>query len=144
MTLLAYFDTSLLVKRYVPEVGSNELETYLCSKQPHLMVSELSRLEFTSTLQRKMREGVLTPALVDAMQRQADEDLLSGVIEMTALDSQIISRGLTLMRTLKQAVATLDAIHLATALARKADMFLTNDKQLARAALETGLQVWPD
>ena len=144
MTLLAYFDTSLLVKRYVPEVGSNELETYLCSKQPHLMVSELSRLEFTSTLQRKMREGVLTQALVDAMQRQADEDLLSGVIEMTALDSQIISRGLTLMRTLKQAVATLDAIHLATALARKADMFLTNDKQLARAALETGLQVWPD
>ena len=144
MTLLAYFDTSLLVKRYVPEVGSNELETYLCAKQPHLMVSELSRLEFTSTLQRKMREGVLTQALVDAMQRQADEDLLSGVIEMTALDSQIISRGLTLMRTLKQAVATLDAIHLATALARKADMFLTNDKQLARAALETGLQVWPD
>ncbi len=144
MTLLAYFDTSLLVKRYVPEVGSNELETYLCSKQPHLMVSELSRLEFTSTLQRKMREGVLTQALVDAMQRQADEDLLSGVIEMTALDSQIISKGLTLMRTLKQAVATLDAIHLATALARKADMFLTNDKQLARAALETGLQVWPD
>ena len=38
----------------------------------------------------------------------------------------------------------LDATHLATALVHNADMFLTNDKQLARAALETGLQVWPD
>ena len=143
MVQLAYFDTSLLVKRYVPESGSDELETYLCGQQPRLMVSELSRLELTSTLQRKMRERVLTLALFNAMQHQADEDLLSGAIELAALEGQVISKGLILMRTLKQTVATLDAIHLATALVHNADLFLTNDKQLARAALEAGLQVWP-
>ena len=143
MTSTAYIDTSLLVKRYVPEIGSDELDQFLCDTQPHLLVSELSRLELASTLARKRREGQFTQRQLDVMQHQADEDLLSGSIEVALLQGQVISRALSLMRSLKQPVATLDAIHLATALLQSVSLFMTNDQQLARAATEAGLTVWP-
>jgi len=143
MSLRAYIDTSLLVKRYVPELGSDELDQYLCDTQPLLFASELSRLELASTLARKHREGLLTRPNLDAMHRQADADFLSGSISIVKLESQVLKRGLELMHTLAQPIATLDAVHLATALLDSADLFMTNDRQLARAALESGLEVWP-
>ena len=141
--LKAYIDTSLLVKRYVPELGSDELDQFLCDSQPDMWVSELSRLELASTLARKRREGQFTQRQLDAIQIQADEDLLSGNIEVAALHASVVSRALGLMRSLKQPLATLDSIHLATALIQGIELFMTNDRQLARAAAETGLTVWP-
>ena len=46
------------------------------------------------------------------------------------------------LTTLEQAIATLDAIHLASALKQGVDIFMTDDKQLGRAASEAGLQAW--
>lgn len=139
----AYIDTSLLVKRYTPELGSNELDGFLCEAQPLLFVSELSRLELASAFSRKGRDGFLSMQAHDAISRQADADFFSGSIEVVKLESRIIQRALELMRTLKQPVATLDSVHLATALLDRASLFMTNDRQLARAALESGLEVWP-
>lgn len=139
----AYIDTSLLVKRYTPELGSNELDAFLCEAQPLLFVSELSRLELASALARKRRDGLLSTQTHDTVNRQADADFFSGSIEVVRLETQVIQRALELMRTLTQPVATLDSVHLATALLDRATLFMTNDRQLARAALESGLQVWP-
>lgn len=141
--MLAYLDTSLLVKRYVPEAGSDELDQFLCETQPRVIASELTRLELACTLARKSREGLLTQHKLDTLQRQSDADFLSGTIAQVALDSRVLRRGLELMRDLKQAVATLDTIHLATALLHQVDLFMTCDRQLARAASEAGLTTWP-
>lgn len=139
----AYIDTSLLVKRYTPELGSIELDDFLCEAQPLLFVSELSRLELASAFSRKGRAGLLSKQAHDAVNRQADADFFSGSIEIVRLESQVIQRALELMRTLTQPVATLDSVHLATALLDRATLFMTNDRQLARAAIESGLEVWP-
>lgn len=142
MQQMVYIDTSLLVKRYVTEPGSDELDSYLLETQPTLFVSELTRLELASTFSRKQREGRMSKTHQAALQQQADEDVLSGTLRLVHLQNSIIRQGLTLMQTLQQAIATLDAIHLASAMHQNVEIFMTDDKQLARAALEVGLQVW--
>ena len=139
----AYIDTSLLVKRYTPELGSRELDEFLCQTQPALFVSELSRVELASALARKNRDGLLDAQKLQAVHEQANADFLSGTIEVVRLESHVVQRAYELMRSLAQPVATLDSLHLATALLDNAALFMTNDRQLARAAVESGLIVWP-
>lgn len=140
--LTAYVDTSLLVKRYVTESGSDELDSYLFNMQPTLYISELTRLELASTFARKQREGRITKTHAATLRQQADEDVLSGMFKLVGLDSSVVRQGLHLMQTLSQALATLDSIHLASALKQGVAIFMTDDKQLALAANEAGLQVW--
>ena len=138
----AYIDTNVLVKRYVSEPGSDALDSFLMTAQPDLIASELIRLELVSTFGRKCREGRFTSADLDKLQIQADADLLSGRIELVSLRGDLIQRALGLMRRLVQPLATLDAIHLASALTQRVDVFMTNDQQLTRAATEAGLATW--
>ena len=140
--LTAYVDTSLLVKRYVTEPGSDELDAYLLEAQPTLFISELTRLELASTFARKQREGRISAMHQAALRQQADEEVVSGMLKLVNLDSGVLRQGLSLMQSLTQAIATLDAIHLASALRQKVDIFMTDDKLLARAAAEAGIQVW--
>ena len=138
----AYIDTSVLVKRYVSEPGSDALDSFLVTAQPELIVCELMRLELVSTFGRKCREGRFSSADLDKLQIQADADLLSGRIELVSLHGDLVQRALGLMRRLVQPLATLDAIHLASALSEHVDIFMTNDQQLSRAATEAGLATW--
>lgn len=140
----AYIDTSLLVKRYTPEPLSDEFDQFLCDAQPELIISELSRLELASVLSRKRREGRLSAPDLESVRRQADSDFLAGTVEVVKLESRVVKRALELMYTLSNPVATLDAIHLATALQENATLFMTDDRQLARAAIESDLAVWPN
>ena len=138
----AYIDTSVLVKRYVSEPGSDALDGFLVTAQPELIASELIRLELVSTFGRKCREGRFPRTDLDKLQIQIDADLLSGRIELVVLHRDILMRALNLMRSLNQPPATLDAIHLASALAQRVDVFMTNDHQLSQAATEAGLATW--
>lgn len=138
----AYIDTSVLVKRYVSEPGSDALDSFLMTAQPDLIASELIRLELVSTFGRKCREGRFPRTDLDKLQIQVDADLLSGRIELVVLHRDILMRALDLMRSLNQPPATLDAIHLASALAQRVDVFMTNDHQLSLAATEAGLATW--
>jgi uncharacterized protein len=138
----AYIDTSVLVKRYVSEPGSDALDSFLVTAQPDLVASELMRLELVSTFGRKCREGRFPRTDLDKLQIQVDTDLLSGGIELVMLHRDVLQRALSLMRGLTQPVATLDAIHLASALSQHVDIFMTNDQQLSRAAAEAGLATW--
>lgn len=140
--LTAYIDTGLLVKRYVTEPGSDELDAHLFDTQPALFISELTRLELASSFARKQSEGRIIKTHRADLHQQADEDVLSGLLKLVSLDSGVIRQGLFLMQSLEQALTTLDAIHLASALKQKVDIFMTDDNQLARAAAEAGLQVW--
>ena len=139
----AYIDTSVLVKRYVCEPGSDALDNFLVTAQPELVASELVRLELASVFGRKCRQGRFSSTDLDKLQIQADTDLLSGHIELVTLNRNVLQQALHLMRRLAQPLATLDAIHLASALAQQVDVFMTADQQLSRGATEAGLAIWP-
>ena len=143
MALLAYIDTSLLVKRYLPEIGSAELEARLVAEQPHLVVSELVTTELISTLRRKERQGLIDRVFSNAAHARFLTDLHTGAIQTVPLNSYVVQKASNLLLDLDSPLATLDALHLATALLQNAEVFFTSDVQLSRAAQEAGLAVWP-
>lgn len=134
----------MLVKRYLPELGSPELEARLLAEQPRLVASELIKAELISTLRRKERLGLLDRAFSNAAHAHFLEDLHRTAISTVNLDGSCVRRAARLLQDLQAPLATLDALHLATALQQEAQIFFTHDAQLSRAARETGLAVWPE
>jgi predicted nucleic acid-binding protein len=72
------------------------------------------------------------------------QDVASEVLTLKSLNALVLKRSASLVGELQSPLATLDALHLATALIHGATQFFTTDDQLARAANESGLTVWPE
>jgi predicted nucleic acid-binding protein len=144
MRPITYIDTSLLVKRYVTESGSAELEARLIAEQPHLIISELVRAELISALRRKERKAIMTRAGSDLAVQCFEQDIATGVLSLKSLNPAVVARAARLIGELQSPLATLDALHLATALIHTATHLFTTDDQLTRAAREAGLIVWPE
>lgn len=144
MGVLTYIDTSMLVKRYVPESGSEELEQRLAVERPQIIVSDLLNVELTSSLRRMERKNLIDRSFMDEALQHFTNDIAQGRIQIVPLTNACLLRAAKLMRDLKSPLATLDAIHLATALIHGAAHFFTTDVQLSRAAKESGLTVWPE
>ena len=143
MSLLAYVDTSMLVKRYLPEIGSEELEARLVAEQPVLVVSELAEVELSSALRRRLREGFIDKSYFDDALDGFRQDIDRGGLRLIALDRACLHRAVSLVRRLDAPLATLDALHLATALEHSCEIIFTSDAQLGRASMKTGLACWP-
>ena len=139
-----YIDTSTLVKRYLPEPGSQELEARLLAEQPRLLASEFVKIEMLSALRRRERQGLVDRAFCNAAHALFLGDLLQRAVETVRLDSARVEQAARLLGALGSPLATLDALHLATALDQRVGMFYTHDAQLSRAAREVGLSVWPE
>jgi predicted nucleic acid-binding protein len=124
---LVYVDTSALGRSLLEEPDKpaieRELETYVSRISSSLLRVELRRLG--------LRRDMLDRA-----------DPLLARISLIPLDDQILSAAETLTPS---TVATLDAIHLATAIrlstAGELDALMTYDKQLADGAREHGITV---
>lgn len=124
---LLYIDTSALGRSLLEEPDKpaieRELETFASRISSSLLRVELRRLG----LRRDMLDRV---------------DLLLARISLIPLDEQILAAAETLTPS---TVATLDAIHLATAVrlteAGELDALMTYDKQLADGAREHGITV---
>jgi len=143
---LTYLDTSALVKRYVPEVGSPWI-TRLCQQEP-ITTSILAFPEIASALARRTREGALTvlqrDTLFQAFVRDAGSFTLIGMDQMIAL--QAASFLLSVPPRVR--LRTLDALHVASAQgafdrARRHGVatgsFITSDRALLIAAAWAGL-----
>jgi predicted nucleic acid-binding protein len=141
--LLVYVDTSMLVKRYLPELGSQELEARLIGEQPEMLVSELVLPELSSALRRRERKGLIDARYVEDALEDFHEDVRCAALRLADLDTTCIRKASSLIRRLQSPLATLDAVHLATALEHGCDILFTSDAQLSRAAGEAGLACWP-
>lgn len=139
----AYVDTSMLVKRYLPELGSEEFEARLIGEQPELLVSELVLPELTSALRRRLRQGHIDAGYCEDALESFEQDVQRAAIRLASLDRACVQRASALLRRLQAPLATLDALHLATALEHACEVLFTSDMQLARAAGEAGLPCWP-
>ena len=144
MGVLTYIDTSMLVKRYVPEVGAQALEQRLLGELPTLIISELVRVEFVSSLRRMERKGLIDRDFGNTALAYFLDDIAQARIKVLPLNPICLDRAASLIAQLKSPLAALDGLHLATALIHSAAHFFTTDLQLSRAALEAGLIVWPE
>lgn len=128
-------DSSSFAKRYVQEVGSDELDDYL-QQASELSLCVILVPELISGLNRRLREGSLT----QRDYREAKKRLLDDVRDATViqLTPAVISRSVKLLEN--NVLRAMDALHVACALAWKADLFITSDRRQLDAAINSGLQ----
>lgn len=134
--MIALLDTSVLLRKLFGEPGS--LPEWSRIREAH--ASRVLPVELGRAIDRARLAGDLDDAQVEQLQREARRVLRS--VEILALSERILDRAAGPMPT---ALGSLDAIHLATALELQAHrpglVLATHDRQLARAARASGLEV---
>jgi predicted nucleic acid-binding protein len=127
-----FLDTSSLVKLYHRETDTAELENLLSSIIINtFFLSEISKIEFASTVCKKVRTNEITELEALTTLELFESDFEKFVF--IPLDSIIIEQARNLTSKYgKQGLRTLDGIQLSTSvyLAKQAQLFITSDKLL--------------
>lgn len=137
--MIRYFDTSALVKRYVSEPGSAKVSQWI-EERAERAVSRVALVETMSAFSRRVREKHLTPATRARLWRKLEKDLESfALVDVVAA---VIDRAAVLCT--RHPLRTLDAVHLASALALRDSLdddvtFASADESLLRIAEQVGL-----
>lgn len=138
--MILYCDTSALVKRYVEEEGTAEVDA-LWDKAIEVATSTVAYAEGKAAFRRKTREGVLSRRGYTRAVAVFNEEHLSFVLVQIGPQLNMIVQRLVE----KYPLRGFDAIHLASALIVKEGwvdvVFACFDKGLNRAAKREGLKV---
>ena len=135
-----YLDASALVKLFVPEPESDDLNRALAGLMD-VIVSDLALTEVASALGRRVREQRLTRDSAQRLYREAAK--LHASAHHAELTPPIHRRAERLMLSLATPLGALDALHLATALHAEAATLVTFDPRLREAADSQGMFVAP-
>ena len=140
MATLACFDASVLVKRYVEEAGSRAARDLLRRFRP--VCSAIVQVEVTSAVSRRARAGEISEKAAQATLNRLGDDRARW--ELIDVEASILARAELLVREVP--VATLDAIHIASALVfigglRRNVPFVTADANQCAAAERMNLEV---
>jgi predicted nucleic acid-binding protein len=133
----AFIDTSSLAKRYIQEPGSEELEEFFLAAVGEVYISTLAIVEFSAAIGRKVRnKDIMEKAGANAMQEfELDWQGCFTKVPLTEELAELAS-SLAIQHPLKGS----DAVHLSSAAASGADLFVTSDMNLLKAAKKIGIQ----
>ncbi|MBX3335904.1 MAG: type II toxin-antitoxin system VapC family toxin [Nitrospira sp.] len=136
----AYFDTSVIVKRYVKEAGS--LATRRLLKRFQLLSSSIMPVEAMSAFSRRRASGDLTQRDFLAIRSRLRKD--QAYWELVEVSETVLLEAEDLVE--KTNVRTLDAIHLASAIVFQSESgltiaFITGDAKQRDAARMLGFTV---
>ncbi len=138
----AYFDTSVLVKRYVKEPGSARARALL--RRYHFLSSAITPVEAMSALCRRRAAGDLADKDFGAILSRIERD--RPYWELVEVSPVVLAEAERLIR--RTAVRTLDALHVASAITFQTVSgshipFVTGDGRQRIAAEETDLDlIW--
>jgi predicted nucleic acid-binding protein len=135
---MRYFDASALVKRYVKERGTADVERWLKNDTP--ATSRLSEVEVASAIARRCREGAISPSDRDRALAMLHRDVAAMLIVELSPDVAESATRLVVARGLRAN----DAIQLAgcQVLDRSLEqdvVFVAFDERLNAAARAEGL-----
>ncbi len=139
-SLPAYFDTSVLLKRYIQEGGSVQARTLF--RRFRCLVSAIAPLEAVAALYRRLATGELRQGDLARLQALIQRDRAHW--ELLEVHRQILERAEDVIR--EASVRTLDAIHLATAILAQTYAghripFITGDATQRDAGEQLGFDV---
>jgi predicted nucleic acid-binding protein len=141
--VIVYLDASALVKRYVAEAGSGDVEALVGSAQA-TGTTIVSRAEVAAALARAARTGLVARDAAAKALEAFDADWAHLV--RLQIGEPVVARAATL--AWQHALRGYDAVHLAAALMWQ-DMLgesvtvATYDRELWRGAQASGLAPWP-
>lgn len=143
-----YADSSVLVKRHLPERGSAWFRALTAPRTGNrIEMARLSLVEVVSAFNRRVREGTLAATDYIAVR----DDFLARCrrsYRLVPITNALLSRTRDLLE--RHPLRTYDALHLASALEVNAQLvgsqrgaltFLAADQRLLTAALAEGLQL---
>lgn len=137
---LAYFETSVVVKRYVSESGSSRARALL--RRYEFVSSAIAPVELLAALRRRRSAGELSPEQVARVLTDAQSDRLFW--QLLDVGHRVLSDAEMLLQT--TSMRTLDALHLASARCFITTVatpipFVTADARQRAAAEQVGLDV---
>jgi predicted nucleic acid-binding protein len=134
-------DSSFLVSCYSYDNHSEQATGCLAAHTDQIMITSLTILEVSSALCLKVFRRLSTEANTRAAIAAFDADVTSGLLTQIPVPPSVWgqARALALKQTPTFGARSLDILHVAIALAAKADSFLTFDRVQARLASAEGL-----
>jgi predicted nucleic acid-binding protein len=140
----AYIDTSALVKRFVNEARSLDMESFLIAGTHRCALSSLSLTELKTVLRRRQRDPNAAQQITQHTAQQAYSQVLMELAQSTwhfqQVSESIFTYAGELVDQLSTQLGALDALHLACAKTARCSLMVSADKQLLRASAEIGLQ----
>ena len=136
-----YVDTSALVKRYVHEPTSQAFDDFVASCDDEFVLSPLTLAELQSVLMRRLRQRDFDRIYLKRLRGLFDGDLRAALWSVQPFPIAAFAEATRLVEQLDTALATLDALHVASAQLLGCTQFATADRQQARAAERCGLSI---
>ena len=138
-----YLDASALVKLYVREAGSSDLNRAVLGRTD-LLISDRSVTEIVSSLCRRRRERAFETAIAVRLTQALLSHVREGLYRRIDLVSETHREAERLLLSMETvALRAADALHLALAVSGGARSVATYDQRLGAAARMVGLGVFP-
>jgi predicted nucleic acid-binding protein len=135
--VITYIDSSLFLKLLFDEEGTSQAQM-LWDSDPVLISSRLLRIEARATLARGKMDGRITSQKSKIIAQTFDD--LWARLTVVEISEQVAESACEIAESTR--LRSLDAIHLASAMAVSADLFGSSDVQLCNAASELGFAVF--
>ncbi|MFO1278347.1 MAG: type II toxin-antitoxin system VapC family toxin [Burkholderiaceae bacterium] len=133
-----FFDSSAFVKRYVNE-ASTDAVLHWCDQATEIILSGIALPELISSFCRLQREGRIT----ETQYRQLKSLLLADIEDAAIGDLTPVVIAHAIASLEGNVLRGMDAIHIGSALALKADLFVSSDRRQLDAAARSGLRTAP-
>jgi predicted nucleic acid-binding protein len=139
-----YLDTSALVKLYVLEEGSEDVNRLVTGQFDPLPVWEIQEMELTNALNLKVFSKELTPDEADRQIALFGERKECGLVWTPDIDRPQLLAAFRRLSAFTRDLGcrTLDILHVACAAQLAADHFATFDTRQLALAKRAGLKVW--
>lgn len=143
-----YWDTSALLKLYAPEPDSASFLTRVAKSQRPLLTADLTVVELRCALGRKEHVGDLKAGGATALFECFTHDVAAGRIITLLHSPAVLAEAQEIVLRAHSAdppvmIRSLDAVHVASALASRAAWVVATDTRLRDAAITVGLRVAP-
>ena len=143
--MLHFVDTSALIKLFIQEPGSSEMESFITDHTQHnLVVSAITELEAQSALNRLFREGLMSESELSSILDDLHREIRRMVVQPMSEEVLENARGLISRHFLRP----LDAMQCGSAMVSRGTgvpgsvRFVASDRALLRAAEGEGFSVW--
>jgi predicted nucleic acid-binding protein len=144
-----YWDTSALLKLYVPEPDSPTFLERIGLIGTALLTADVAAVELLCALERKEHAGDVSEGGAQALFQRFELDLGAGRVVLIPYGRDVWKAAKDLVRLAygeepPVMIRSLDVLHVATALCAKVGTVVATDRRLRRAATLAGLEIAPE
>jgi predicted nucleic acid-binding protein len=131
-----FFDSSAFAKRYVSEEGTDAVVQW-CDRAAEIALSGIALPELISAFCRLRRESKIS----EAQYQQLKDSLLADIEDAAICDLTPIVLAQSIASLERNTLRGMDSIHIGSAVAMQADLFVSADARQCAAAAAVGLEV---